>query len=175
MYIHGDGVTCWRWGWVERVHAELSRAGYPTHFELMPDSVEARAQYWLPFLHEHVRAAEHDVLLGWSCGAVAAMRYAQTQRVRGLVLVAPYYTDLGLEQVRRSGFVSESWDWARIRAHAAQIAIFHSDADPYISQAELKELAAALQVQPCVLPGAGHFSEQWEFPGVIADVIGTYS
>lgn len=174
VYVHGDGVLCWRWGWVERLHAELSARGYPTHFELMPDSIEARARYWLPFLREHVRVGERDVLLGWSCGAVAALRYAQTQAVAGLALVAPYYTDLGSEQVRRSGFVQEPWEFERIRAHAPQRALFHSDADPYISQAEFQALGTALRVQPALIPGAGHFAEQTEFPELIAHLTRTY-
>ena len=175
VYIHGDGVFYWRWGWVEQLHDVLRAAGYPTWFELMPDSIEARARYWLPFLRDHVQAGEHDVLLGWSCGAVAAMRYAQTQRVHGLILVAPYYTDLGSDEVRRSGFVREPWDWAQLRANAPRIAVFHSDADPYIPQSELATLARALEVVPNVIAGAGHFAERATFPELADYVQRTYT
>jgi predicted alpha/beta hydrolase family esterase len=174
VYVHGDGVLCWRWGWVERLQAELSLRGYPTHFELMPDSIEARARYWLPFLRDHARVGEHDVLLGWSCGAVAALRYAQTQALAGLVLVAPYYTDLGSEQVRRSGFVSEPWNFERIRTHAPRRAMFHGDADPYVSQEEFRALAAELRVEPQAMPGAGHFGQQADFPELLAHLTCTY-
>src|SRR5688572_33376465 len=116
VYLHGDGVLYWSWGWVTRLEEELRQAGFPRFFELFPDSIEARAQYWLPFLEEHVRVTQSDVLLGWSCGAVAAMRFASTHPVRGLVRVTPYYTDLGLESVRRSGWVAEPWAWSRLRA-----------------------------------------------------------
>lgn len=172
VYLHGDGVLHWRWGWVARLHDELAAAGFPTFFELFPDSIEARAQYWLPFLKEHVRVDEDDVLLGWSCGAVAALRVAEQTRVRGLVLVAPYYTDLGLEVVRRAGWVTDPWDWARIRANAGRIAIFHGDEDPYVSQAEFAALSQRLNVAPQVMPGAGHFSEQDSFPELTSYILG---
>lgn len=174
VYIHGDGVTHWNWGWVARLQQELAAAGFPTSFQLFPDSIEARAQYWLPFLEEHVRAGEADVLLGWSCGAVAAMRYAQSHRVHGLVLVAPYYTDLGEEVVRRSGFVTEPWDFARIRNNTRHIAMFTSDRDPWISQREFGELEALLAAERCVCPGAGHFSEQEDFRELRAYLMRTY-
>jgi uncharacterized protein len=175
VYLHGDGVLYWSWGWVACVQRELAAAGFPTFFELFPDSIEARAKYWLPFLLEHVRAGEDDVLLGWSCGSVAALRYAQAHRVRGLVLVAPYYTDLGSEVVRNSGWVSEPWDWVQIRGHADPIAIFHSDHDPYVSQPEFAELARKLEAQVFVHPGAGHFGNQDSFPELTAYIVRTYS
>lgn len=174
VYLHGDGVLYWSWGWVARLQGELRRAGFPTYFELFPDSIEARSQYWLPFLREHVRVTQDDVLLGWSSGAAAAMRYAQDHPVRGLVLVAPYYTDLGSEAVRRSGWVSDPWDWDRVRANASDIAMFCSDKDPYVSQAELSELATQLDAEVHRVLGAGHFSEQDTFPELTQYLLHTY-
>jgi uncharacterized protein len=159
VHLHGDGATHWAHPWVAHVQARLIDAGIGTFFETFPDSIDARAEYWLPFLRDHVRAGADDVLLGWSAGAVAAMRYAQEHRVRGLVLVAPYYTDLGLEVVRRSGFVTSPWDWPAIRANATDRVLFHSEGDPYIAQAEFRSLAELLQAEVHVLEGAGHFAD----------------
>ncbi len=64
VYIHGDGVTHLRWGWVACLHDELVRRGFPTFFELLPDSINARAHYWMPFLEEHARVSADDVLIG---------------------------------------------------------------------------------------------------------------
>lgn len=153
----------WSWGWVRTLAQDLETADYETFFELFPDSIEARAKYWLPFLAEHVQAGEGDVLVGWSCGAVAAMRYAQDHPVSGLILIAPYYTDLGLEQVRRSGFVEPAWSWEQIRANAGRIAMFHSDADPFVAHDEFRDLAQRLEAEVHVIPGAGHFAEQDQF------------
>ena len=174
IYVHGDGVSHWAWSWVVRLKQDLETAGFPTFFETFPDSIEARAEYWLPFLRQHVGVGSDDVLLGWSCGAVASLRIAQEQPLRGLALVAPYYTDLGLESVRRSGFVTQPWDWPRIRKNAASIAMFHSDQDPYITQAEFVNLAERLSAQRFELRGAGHFAELTTFPELTSHLLETY-
>jgi uncharacterized protein len=175
VYIHGDNVTHWRWGWVDKLQTDLNRAGFATFFELFPDSIDARAEYWLPFLKNQVRAGVDDVLLGWSCGATAAMRYAQDHPVRGLMLVAPYYTDLGLASVRRSGFVTAPWDWRRIRSHANAIAIFHGDDDPWISQDEFDLLVDRLGAERFAINGAAHFAERQEFAELYRYIETTYS
>lgn len=174
VYIHGDGVLHWSWGWVPRLRDDLQRAGFSTFFETFPDSIDARAKYWLPFLREHIHAGQSDVLVGWSCGAAAAMRFVQEQQVRGLVLIAPYYTDLGLESVRQSGFVTQAWDWKRIKEMSGPIAIFHSDNDPYISQAEFASLTERLGGRRYEIRGAGHFGEQQTFPQLTDYLLETY-
>lgn len=174
VYLHGDGVLHWQFPWVTQLYDTLRAAGFPTFFELFPDSIEARAKYWTPFLNDYVRVSGSDVLLGWSCGAVAALRVAQERRVRGLVLVAPYYTDLGLDVVRRAGWVGDPWDWDRIKANTGDIAVFHSDEDPYVSQTEFATLARELGAAVHVVPGAGHFSQLECFPELASYVLRTY-
>src|SRR6476659_7718766 len=105
VYIHGDQVMNWRWGWVAWLEQELTALGYDTFFELFPDSIEARARYWMPFLREHVKAGANDVLLGLSCVTLAAMRCAEETRLKGLVLVAPYYT----HDAAARGWVEQPW------------------------------------------------------------------
>jgi hypothetical protein len=102
---------------------------------------------------------------------VAALRVAEQTPVRGLVLVAPYYTDLGLELVRRAGWVTAPWGWARIQTNAGRIAIFRGDEDPYVSQAEFAALSQ-LGTPPHVVPGAGHLSERESFPELAAYILG---
>lgn len=175
VHLHGDGVMHWAHPWVARVRERLHLAGVPTFFETFPDSIEARAEYWLPFLRDHVRAGSNDVLFGWSAGAAAALRYAQEHPVKGLVLVAPYYTDLGMELVRRSGFVTGPWDWTAIRRHSGRRVVFHSDADPYVSQAELRSLVALLRAEVHVIAGAAHFGELDELPDLEDYLVATYA
>jgi uncharacterized protein len=167
VYLHGDQTIDWRVAWVPSVKRALEQAGFSTFFELFPDSIDARAEYWLPFLETRIAAGRDDVLLGWSCGAVAALRYAQEHPVRGLVLVAPFYTDLGLAEVRRSGFVVPPWDWPRLRANTGPIHVFHSDVDPYISQPEFATLSRQLDARVHLVPGVGHFADLADLDAVV--------
>jgi len=175
VYIHGDGVLHWSWRWVTRLKQDLEAAGFTTFFETFPDSIEARSKYWLPFLKDHIGVGENDILVGWSCGAVAAMRFAQEHRVKGLALIAPYFTDLGLEAVRNSGFVDPGWDWHSIRERVNSIAMFFSDEDPYVSQAEFAELASNLRAKTFAIHGAGHFSDMETFPQLTDYLIQEYA
>ncbi len=97
VYIHGNQTVHWSSSWSAWLQRELENAGYETFFETMPDSIMARSEYWLPFIKDHIKVGENDVIIGWSTGAVAAMRFAESNKLRGSVLISPCYTDLGDE------------------------------------------------------------------------------
>ena len=63
--------------------------------EDMPDPYEAKQTIWLPFMRDVLKADERSIIVGHSSGAEAAMRYAEENKVRGIVLVAACHTDLG--------------------------------------------------------------------------------
>lgn len=174
VYIHGDGVTHWDWGWVSVLKTELDNCGIANVFELFPDSIEARARYWLPFLKDRIRAGANDVLLAWSCGTLAAMRYAESQAVRELVLISPYYrSDHTL--VRNTGYLDKPWEWSAIRKNTSRISIFCSDNDPHIENEQFWSVAEYLQAEITVIPGAGHFNEQETFPELTSFLLDRYT
>lgn len=175
IFIHGNQTTHWSFGWVPWLKQKLEQNGYPTFFETFPDSIIARAKYWLPFLEEHVKAGEHDVLVGWSSGAVAAMRYAETHMIAGSVLIAPCYTDTNDELEKQSGYYDHPWDWKKIKTHQQNIALVHSDNDPYISNQEFAFITAQLAPTVINLPGKKHFVEQNDFPEVLEYLLKTYA
>ncbi len=152
----------------------MEKAGFDTFFETMPDSVIARAKYWLPFLEHHVQAGENDVIVGWSSGATAAMRYAESHKLRGSVLIGPSASDLSIDLEKQSGYFDTPWDWQKIKANQEHIAIVHSDNDPYIPQEQFEMIKKELTPDEIVLPGAGHFIEQDTFPEVLKYIIQTF-
>lgn len=167
IFIHGNGSMSWKFAWTPWLKEELEAAGYSTFFETFPDSIIARAEYWLDFLENYVKAGPDDLLVGWSSGAVAAMRYAETHQIRGSVLVAPSYTDLGDSLEKQSGYFDTPWNWQAIRANQNKIALFHTDNDPFIPIAQSQHIAANLQPDVIKIPGAGHFIEQSVFPELL--------
>lgn len=174
IFIHGNGTEHWSFGWAAWLKAELDRRGFATFFETMPDSIIARAEYWLPFLEQHVKAGENDVLIGWSSGAVAAMRYAETHRLAGSVLVSPSYTDLSDELEKQSGYFEAPWQWDKIRANQQRLALFYGDDDPYIPQADFEHIVLQLQPEVYKVAGGGHFIDYQEFPELTAYIDQTY-
>ena len=165
VFIHGNQTRHWSFSWAPWLQAQCQTLGMATFFETMPDSIIALAQYWLPFLREHIGLGERDVVMGWSSGAVAAMRYAETQRLGGAVLVSPCHTDLGDELEKTSGYYDQPWQWEAIRSNVAHgpIQLLSGTDDPFIPQQEFAHIAEQLQARWTQVPQAGHFIERVEF------------
>ncbi len=164
IFIHGNCATHWSFAWAPWFKAELEKLGFKTFFETMPDSVIARSEYWLPFLKNHVKVGGNDVLVGWSSGAVAAMRYAEQNKILGSVLISPCYTDLGDELEKQSGYYDKPWDWEKIKANQKKIALIWGDDDPFIPQTEFDFIAEQLQPTQIKIHGGKHFAERQTFP-----------
>ncbi|MES2907084.1 MAG: alpha/beta fold hydrolase [Pseudomonadota bacterium] len=175
VYVHGNQTTHWSQAWAAWLKRELQNHGYPVFFETFPDSVAARAEYWLAFLKEHICVGEKDVLVGWSSGAVAAMRYAEMRTILGSVLVAPCSTHLNNELEQQSGYYAKPWAWNRIRANQNHIAMIYGGNDPFIPQAEFDTIGRQLQARRIFVRNGGHFLEQERFPELLAYLLETYS
>jgi len=167
VYVHGNQTTHWSSAWAPWLKVELEKLGYATFFETMPDSVIARSKYWLPFLKDHVKVGENDVIIGWSSGAVAAMRYAEDNQLLGSILVSPCHTDLDDAMEKQSGYYVAPWQWDKIKANQQKIALIWGDDDPYIPQEEFEFIADKLEPEQIKIAGGGHFIEQTEFPEIL--------
>ena len=166
ILIHGNGGSTAGDIWLPWLERELTKLGLVVVNRTFPDNVKARAQYWLPFLEE-LGAGEDTILIGHSSGAVAAMRYAETHRLLGSILVGVCYTDLGDGLEAASGYYRAPWQWRQIRDHQRWIAIYHSSDDPHIPVAEPRFIAAQLQCCYFEFEDRGHFVDSREFPEVL--------
>lgn len=174
VYIHGNQTTHWSSAWAPWLKAELEGLGFGTFFETLPDSIIARSEYWLPFLGEHVQAGKNDVIIGWSSGAVAAMRYAESNKILGSVLVSPCYTDLGDDMERQSGYYDRPWQWDKIKSNQDKIALIWGSDDPYIPQSEFEFIAKQLNSAQIRIAGGKHFIDQDKFPELLQYIKQTY-
>lgn len=148
--------------------------GFDTVFETMPDPMKARAEYWLPHLQDTLGVGENDILIGWSSGAVAAMRYAENHKILGSILVSPSYTDLDDEAEKLSGYFDTPWQWQKIKSNQKNIALMYGDDDPYIPQAEFAYIAVQLSPTKFKLFGQGHFEQRQDFPEIIDHIKRAY-
>lgn len=175
IFIHGNETEHWSQSWAGWLKTQLDTAGYETFFETMPDSILARQEFWLRFLQDHVKAGENDVIVGWSSGAVAAMRYAETHRIKGSILVAPCYTNLNSESERQSGYFDAPWDWQSIKANQGHVTLVHGDADPYIPQQEFEHIAQQLNTTVIKLHDDNHFISKDSFPELLDAITKQYN
>lgn len=174
IFIHGNQSTHWSFGFAPWLKEELEKLGFETFFETFPDSIIARSEYWLPFLKNHVKAGKNDVIVGWSSGAVAAMRYAEANKIKGSVLISPCYTDLDDDLEKQSGYFAKPWQWEKIKENQNKIALFYGDDDPYIPQEQFEHIASKLNPDVFKVSQGGHFIDYKKFPQVLEYIKETY-
>jgi predicted alpha/beta hydrolase family esterase len=156
--------------WFPYVKRELERLGLQVISQNFPDPVKARKEYWLPFLKK-LGANENTVLVGHSSGAVAAMRYAESHKLLGSVLVSACYTDLGMASEKISGYYNESWDWNAIKNNQSWIVQFHSTDDPLIPINEARFIHQMLDsdyIEDSDQEHYGYPTSKLEFPELTA-------
>jgi uncharacterized protein len=166
VLIHGNGGGTAGDIWLPYLERELTAVGVEVINRTFPDNVKARARFWLPFL-EQLGADEDTILIGHSSGAVAAMRYAETHRLLGSVLVGVCHTDLGDGSEAASGYYRAPWQWEQIRRNQRWIGIYQSSDDPLIPVAEARFVAAQLKCSYFEFTDRGHFVDSREFPEVV--------
>ncbi|MCX6729712.1 MAG: alpha/beta hydrolase [Candidatus Saccharibacteria bacterium] len=166
IIIHGNGGATIEDIWFPEVKADLEEAGLEVVAQTMPDNFSARAITWLPFLRDILGADENSIIIGHSSGAIAAMRYAQTHRIFGSVIVGAYHTDLGIRSERMSGYFDEPWDWEAIKANQNWVVQFASPSDPYIPIEEPRHIHDQLGTDYHELANRGHFMNS-SFPELV--------
>ena len=174
IFIHGNGTSHWSSSFSKWLKKELDNLGFKTFFETFPDSIIARSQFWLPFLKDYVKAGENDVIAGWSSGAVAALRYAESNKIKGSVLISPSYTDLGDDLEKQSGYYDKPWNWKAIKKNQEKIALIYGDNDPFIPQEQFEYISKELSPTIIRIPGGKHFIEYTSFPELLKYIKDTY-
>ena len=131
ILIPGNGGGSPKDNWFPYLERELPKLGIKVINEQFPDAILAREEFWIPFL-EQLSADENTILIGHSSGAIAAMRYAETHKILGSVLVGTYDSDLGDENEKKSGYFNRPWNWDAMRTNQQWIIQFASTDDPFI-------------------------------------------
>lgn len=165
IIIHGNGGDTAYSEWMPEVARELEALGLTVINETFPDNIKARAEFWLPHI-TRLGADDHTIIIGYSSGAVAAMRYAQDHRLLGSVLVGACYTDTGDPNERISGYYETPWNWDAIKQNQQWIIQFASPDDPYIPIAEARHIQKHLGAKYFELANRGHF-QQNNFPELV--------
>ena len=160
----GDVEDCNWYSWVRDRINEIDCA--TSILRNMPDPELAREKYWIPFMHDELSCDTDTIVLGHSSGAEAAMRYAEKYKVKGIVLVSAYITDLGDSCERKSGYFNRPWEWTKIKENTGFIAQFGSTDDPFVPFSEQQAVAKLLNSDFQEFSNKGHFC-MFKFPEVV--------
>ncbi len=168
IFIHGNGATHWSSLWAGWLKEKLDKSGIENVFETFPDPKLARAKYWLPFLKDKLKADEKTLIVGFSSGATAAMRFAEDNKIFGSILISPCYTNLNLEEEEMSGWYDKDWNWTKIKENQKLIAMFFSKNDEVIPYEEFLHIKEKLNPnQVFEFENKGHFIKQNTFPELL--------
>jgi predicted alpha/beta hydrolase family esterase len=168
ILIHGNDTLRWSYAWMPWAKSELEKLGFEVVGETFPDSIIAREKYWTEFLMNRINANENTILVGHSSGALCAMRFAETHKILGSVLIGAMHTDLGDELEKQSGYFDRPWEWEKIKEHQSWIIQFASTDDPYIPIEEARHVREMLKTEYHEFSDRGHFfNNQEKFPELI--------
>lgn len=170
IFIPGNDGGTTQHNWFPYLKEELEKLGLEVIAAIFPDPIVASEKKWLPFVKE-LGADEKTILIGHSSGAVAAMRFAETSKILGSVLVGACYTDLNDELEKQSGYYNRSWDWETIKANQKWIIQYASVDDPYIPVEEARHIHTQLGTAYYEYKDQGHFGDperpKQSFPEIV--------
>jgi len=163
----GDVVDCNWYGWANKKLNDLP--DFECRLRNMPDPMTARKSIWLPFMKDKLEVDEETIIIGHSSGACAAIRYAEENKVGGIILVGAYKSDLGDTNEAESGYFRDPWQWDKVRENCPLIVQFGSTDDPFLPWDEQKAVADGLQADLRKYDNRGHFMDP-TFPELIKTV-----
>jgi len=156
ILIPGNGGGTPQDNYFPYLERELPKLGIEVINKQFPDAQLARREFWLPFIKE-LGADEETIILGHSSGALAAMRYAEENKILGSILIGACYTDLGYETEKQSHYYDDPWDWDAIKNNQKWIIQFASTDDPYIPIEEFRHVHENLNTEYYEFTDKGHF------------------
>ena len=133
-----------------------------------PDPNKCRESIWAPFIKDEIGLDEDTIVVGHSSGAACAIRLLESPdvpKLRGVILVAAAYTDLGEESERRSEYFSRPWNWEEMKLGAEKIVCFHGVDDHLIPVEEARHIAGKLKCDSfeyVEMAGKSHFFYPWD-------------
>jgi predicted alpha/beta hydrolase family esterase len=151
-----DVAECNWYGFAKRAFDKPEK-GVVSYLRNMPDPVLARESIWLPFMVSDLGCGPNSIIIGHSSGAVAAMRFAEKSKVKGIVLVGAYTSDQGDETEAASGYFSRPWDWEAIKSNCGFMIQFASRDDPFLPWSEQETVATMLGAELFAYSDRGHF------------------
>lgn len=143
--------------WYAWVRDGLRSRGYEVVAHDMPDADAAHMNIWLPYIEQELRADSSSIVIGHSSGAVATLRYLESHKLLGAIIIGTNYTDMGETNEKESGYYDAPWQWEKIRSNAKWISQFSSVDDPFINIEEPRYIHEQLHSEYFEFKDRGHF------------------
>jgi len=171
IFLPGNGGATINDHWFPWLKLNLTQLGFDVIAKNFPDSLLARKKYWLPFIQNTLQPNKRTILIGHSTGAIAAMKYAESNPIYASILVAPYHTHLNDYHEKISGYFNNAWQWKNIKKNQNWIVQFNSLDDPYVPIQEGRAVHNFLNSEYYEYHKHGHFGDdimKTKFPEIVS-------
>lgn len=145
------------YGWLKK---ELDKKGYISNFTDIPE-FRKKVPNLTTILNTVKKLKfidKNTVVIGHSLGALAAMRLAEKEKIKFLILVSGWDFDDLTEEHKY--FWKTKMNQQKIKRNVKDIFVIHSDSDPYINKFQAEGMAKRLGAKFILIKGAGHFQTQ---------------
>jgi len=160
ILVHGwDGSP--ERGWWPWMRAECKKLGLQVHAPQLPGGENPQLPKWVDTIASLVGDdTASTILVGHSLGCDAILRYVErlspAQRIVAIVLVAPFFDETDIEDLKE--FNGQAVNIGRVKIVAQQKVAFFSSDDPHIPLKEGIEYQHRLGAQIHILKNRGHFT-----------------
>jgi len=148
--------------WFPWLKQKLESLGYKVIIPQFPTPKNQSLENWFTIFEKYKEYYNLDtILIGHSLGGAFLLRVLEKYNIKikaayivsapiGILPIKNYVTD--------QPFIGHPFNWNKIRSHAKQFFVFHSDNDPYVGLGNGQELAKQLKTELTFVAKAGHFN-----------------
>lgn len=178
LIVHGTNANHTS-NWFPWLEKELTNRGYEVWIPNLPHSEPKH--YNIPEYKQLIESKweinSDSILIGHSGGAVVLLSILENLPedvvVQKVIFISGYTDDQGWPAIK--DYFSQTHNWKKIRQHAKEFILFHSDDDPYMSKEHGAVSSRRLEAELIVLPDSGHFNLEKsprfkEFPELLEKV-----
>lgn len=164
--IHGTGGYPEE-NWFPWLKKELKAMDIETVIPQFPTPKNQTPETWFTVISDYLPLIEKDsIMIGHSLGATFLLRVLEKldHSVAQSIFVAPSIGILPIKYIEGDRpFLSEPFNWQKIRQNAEKTTVFHSEDDPYICIENGMFVAQQLGAQFIKKDNCGHFNAQAGF------------
>lgn len=159
LILHGTGADPSS-NWFPWMKQKLQEKGYKVWVPDLPDSMNPNAAVNTKYILDNWRFDQDSIIIGHSSGAVLILYILQNLPndtvINGAFLVSVFKDDLGWPNLKN--LFPEPLNWKKIKIHARQTILLHSENDPYVPLDHAEFIAKKLNAELIVKKGQGHFN-----------------
>lgn len=170
ILIHGMSATSQN-HWFPWLKKELKKRKIKVTNRTFPNNLRAEERVLLDFLDKNLKADANTILIGHSSGAAVAMRYAESHKLYGSILIGALYTDLGYKEEQETGLFKRKWNWEKIRKNQNWIIQFASLDDPFIPIEQPRYIHKMLKTEYHEYKDQKHFGSEHYSPKKFPDLL----